>query len=260
VLIIKISYSKRLKNKNTNFSKKYYFLLTLEYLFERSVYRINIRESIFITKGKNMKILIINGSPKKNGTVAKLLKAVRDGVGEDHFCESIELYDHPINICTACMKCRETGECILPKDSAHIIGEKIRMADALIIGTPVHWGNMSSQLKILFDRNVPVFMSERPSGIPQPRQKGKPAVIVTACTTPWPFNFIAAESRGAIKAVKEVLHYGGCSYIGTIVKPGTKTNPEISQSILHKAERTGKKLAMILNKRRGKGLKHETEF
>lgn len=196
-----------------------------------------------------MKILIINGSPRKKGIIAGLLEGVRAGITGDHHCEIINIYDYRINPCIACMKCRETGKCILPEDPAHIIGEKIRMADSLVIGTPVHWGNMSAQLKMLFDRNVPVFMGERPSGMPEPRQKGKPAVIVTACSTPWPFNFIAAESRGAINAVKEILHYGGYNITGVIVKPGTKNNPEISRSLMHKAEKTGKKLGIILNKK-----------
>jgi hypothetical protein len=80
------------------------------------------------------------------------------------------------------------------------------------------------------------------NGFPVPRQKGKPAIIVTACSTPWPFNFIAAESRGAINAVKEVLHYGGYNIAGKIVKPGSKTRPEISSRLSLKAEKLGMKL------------------
>lgn len=121
------------------------------------------------------------------------------------------------------------------------IGNKIKAADGLIIGTPTHWGNMSAQLKLLFDRNVPVFMGEKPNGIPAPRQKGKLAAVVTACTTPWPFNFIFAESRGAIRAVKEVLHYGGYKFFGKVVKPGTKNSLDISQRIDAKAKRLGMK-------------------
>jgi hypothetical protein len=101
---------------------------------------------------------------------------------------------------------------------------------------------MCAPLKLLFDRNVPVFMGESPKGMPEPRQKGKRAVIVTACTTPWPFNFILPESRGAIRAVKEVLHYGGYNLVGTITKPGTKKSTEISSSLMEKAGRLGEKL------------------
>ena len=140
------------------------------------------------------------------------------------------------------MKCRPDGDCVLPEDDGHIVGRKIRNADGLIVGTPTHWGNMNSQLKIVFDRNVPVFMGEKPNGLPIPRQKGKRAAIVTACTTPWPFNFILPESRGAIRAVREVLNSGGYKIVGTITKPGTKKSKEISSSLTAKAKRLGKKL------------------
>jgi multimeric flavodoxin WrbA len=49
-------------------------------------------------------------------------------------------------------------------------------AGGIVVGTPAPWGNMSTQLKCLFDRNVPVFMGEKANGIPLPRQKGKEAM------------------------------------------------------------------------------------
>lgn len=186
-----------------------------------------------------MKILVLNGSPRKKGTVATLLKAVADGASGRHEVEWIDVYDLKMKPCIACMKCRPDGECVQPEDDAHIIGRKIKDADGLIVGTPTHWGNMSSQLKVLFDRNVPVFMGEKPNGMPLPNQKGKPAAIVTACTTPWPFNFIVAESRGAIRAVREVLHYGGYKILGKIVRPGTKTKPKIHQKLLDMSKSMG---------------------
>ena len=189
-----------------------------------------------------MKIVILNGSPRKNGTVSTLLKAVAAPLSTPHETEWIDVCRLDMKFCTACMTCRDKGTCVLPEDDAHRAGKKIQEADALVIGTPTHWGNMCAPLKLLFDRNVPVFMGESPKGMPQPRQKGKRAVIVTACTTPWPFNFILPESRGAIRAVKEVLHYGGYKLVGTITKPGTKKLNKISSSLMEKAGRLGEKL------------------
>lgn len=189
-----------------------------------------------------MKVLVLNGSPRKKGTVATLLRAVSDGAAEKYDVEWVDLYDLEMKPCIACMKCRPDNGCILPRDGAHEIGDKIREAKALIVGTPTHWGNMSTQLKTLFDRNVPVFMGEKPSGMPVPRQKGKPAIIVTACSAPWPFNFIAAESRGAIRAIREVLHYGGYKILGSVVKPGSKAKPEIPKRLMEKAKNLGKRL------------------
>lgn len=189
-----------------------------------------------------MKILVLNGSHRKNGTVASLLKSVTEPLSAEHEIEWIDVCELNMKYCTTCMVCREKETCVLPDDDAHIVGKKIQGADALVIGTPTHWGNMCAPLKLLFDRNVPVFMGESPKGMPQPRQKGKRAVVVTACTTPWPFNFILPESRGAIRAVREVLHYGGYTVVGTITKPGTKKSKEISSSLRAKAKRLGEKL------------------
>ena len=189
-----------------------------------------------------MKILVLNGSPKRNGTVATLLRAVADGAAEKHDVEWVDVYGLIMKPCIACMKCRPDSECALPEDDAHRIGLKIKEADGLVVGTPTHWGNMSAQLKLLFDRNVPVFMGEKPNGMPIPRQKGKPAVMVTACSTPWPFNFIAAESRGALHAIKEVLHYGGYKIKGKLVKPGSKSHPDLSPQLLARARNLGMRL------------------
>ena len=190
-----------------------------------------------------MKILVLNGSHRKSGTVASLLKSVTEPLLAEHEIEWIDVCKLNRKYCTTCMICREKETCILPEDDAHIVGKKIQDANALVIGTPTHWGNMCAPLKLLFDRNVPVFMGESPGGMPVPRQKGKRAVVVTACTTPWPLNFILPESRGAIRAIKEVLHYGGYKVVGTITKPGTKKSQEISSSLTTRARRLGKQLA-----------------
>ena len=189
-----------------------------------------------------MKTLVLNGSPRQSGTVASLLKSVTEPLSAEHEIVWIDVCKLNMKYCTACMACREEETCISPEDDAHRVGRQIQDADVLVIGTPTHWGNMSAPLKLLFDRNVPVFMGESVTGMPEPRQKGKRAMVVTACTTPWPFNFILPESRGAIRSVREVLHYGGYKIVGTVTKSGTKKSKEISPSLSAKAKRLGEKL------------------
>lgn len=186
-----------------------------------------------------MRFIVLNGSPRTRGTVATLLKGIVDGIDKNHDIKWIDVYGLKIQPCIGCMKCRRDGVCVLQQDDAHKVGIMIKNADGLIVGTPTHWGNMSAQLKLLFDRNVPIFMGEGSRGIPIPQQKGKLAAIAVACTTPWPFNYITAQSRGAVRAVKEVLHYGGYKILGTITKPGTKTKPEISTELINKAQKLG---------------------
>ncbi|MEN6535544.1 MAG: flavodoxin family protein, partial [Bryobacteraceae bacterium] len=188
------------------------------------------------------KLLVLNGSPKKDGTVATLLRAVVEGAAPKHEVEWIDLYDLTMQPCLGCMKCRPDGECCLPEDDAHRVGRKIREADGLIVGTPTYWGNMSSQLKTLFDRIVPAIISQQPNGIPVPRHRGKHAVIATACTTPWPANFLFHESRGAVRAVREVLSWGGYRIQGVVVQPGTKERDGASKRVIDWAKRVGQRL------------------
>ena len=92
----------------------------------------------------------------------------------------------------------------------------------LIVGTPVYWANMNGKLKCLFDRLVGVLMGESKHGIPIPLHKGKKAVIVTSCTTPFPFNYICGQSGGAVRAVNEVLKSSGFKVVKKINLSNTK--------------------------------------
>lgn len=189
-----------------------------------------------------MNIIALNGSPQKNGTVATMLRLVTSHISPEHDVKWIDVYDLKMKPCQGCMKCRSDKKCCLPQDDAEMAGETIAEADVLLVGTPTHWGNMSAQLKLLFDRNVFRFMDKNEKGMPVPLQKGKKTVIVTACNAPYPFNFISAESRGAIRAVKHVLKTAGYKIDKTISQPGTKVNSGISSGIEKKAMLAGKNL------------------
>ena len=73
-----------------------------------------------------MKILVLNGSPRRNGTVASLRKAVSQPLSAEHEVEWIDVCKLNMNFCTACMACRKKETCILPEDDAHVVGKKIQ--------------------------------------------------------------------------------------------------------------------------------------
>jgi len=74
---------------------------------------------------------------------------------------------------------------------------------------------------MLFDRWVYGMMDHSKKGFPKPLLKGKNAVIVTTCTTPWPFNLIFKQSAGTVRALKEILCWSGFKIAGVIQKGGT---------------------------------------
>lgn len=157
-----------------------------------------------------MKVLILNASPRRGGLVAKMMsEAERLCADTGYDCERVELQDADISYCSGCCRCRTAGECVLPHDDAHDIARKIEAADMLVIGTPTYWGNMAAPLKALFDRTVYVFAELPPQSFPKPKLSGRKAIIVATCSTPYPFNIIMRQSRGAVRAVNEVLHTAG---------------------------------------------------
>lgn len=185
-----------------------------------------------------MKFLILNGSPRKNGKVSHILHQIEETVIEagDEAC----FYDVSalaFKPCAGCMACRSSGTCVFPQDDAHTIARMIQECDGIIVGSPVYWGNVNGQLKCLFDRVVAVMMGESPRGIPIPLHKGKKAVIVTSCTTPFPFNILAGQTTKAEHALKEILSYSGFKVRAKIRLAGTKGMKEIPERICNAAKK-----------------------
>ena len=172
-----------------------------------------------------MTVLVLNGSPRKNGNVAKTLKNELEKFQQKNpGCEVIweNVGDLTFNFCHGCMACRSKGTCVLPNDDAHRIEAEIKNCDMLFVGTPVYWGNMNGKLKCLFDRLVTILMGESKIGIPIALHKGKKALVVTSCTTPFPFNYLCGQSTGAIRAIKEILKTSGFKIIKKVNLSNTK--------------------------------------
>lgn len=104
-----------------------------------------------------MKILAINGSPRKNANTATLLKKALDGA-EKHGAETemIHLYDLNYKGCVSCFACKlpngkSYGKCA-HKDDLKPILEKIKSADALILGSPIYFGNITGMMRSFIER------------------------------------------------------------------------------------------------------------
>jgi NAD(P)H-dependent FMN reductase len=193
---------------------------------------------------KNM-ILLLNSSPRKKGVTTSLLKIIADearAAGAD--VEWVDVNDLSIRPCIGCLKCRPDKKCILPKDDGHRIGELIEKCSGLVVGAPTYWGNMPGTLKILFERNVPVLEHYElyTWRFPKPKHKGKPAAIVTASLSPFPFNYLPSQGSGALRAVKIVLKAAGFDIRGQINVPMTRDPAHIGEYWMAKARKLGRSI------------------
>lgn len=100
-----------------------------------------------------MKIVILNGSPRKNGSTAKILHILENNLlkFDNVEVEFINLVDKNIAHCHGCCSCYKMGHCFL-KDDADSISEAISSADGIIIGSPTYASNVSGILKQFIDR------------------------------------------------------------------------------------------------------------
>ena len=177
-----------------------------------------------------MKLLVINASPRRSGCVSSMLDMVKvTAEAEGAEVSVICVADLSVRSCTGCMSCRSKLECVLPEDDAQRVLRLISEADAVVIGTPCYWGNIPGNLKVLFDRMVYGLMGESRRGMPLPLHKGKRAVIIATCSTPWPFNILFRQSRGAVNALREILKWSGFRIVATVEKGGTKASPALTE-------------------------------
>ena len=101
-----------------------------------------------------MRVLAINGSHRPNQNTATMLKLALEEVekagGETSL---LELAECKIRLCKACNKCLRRSECIIKNDDMTSIAEKMFAADAILIGSPVYFCNVTSLMKIFIDRS-----------------------------------------------------------------------------------------------------------
>lgn len=85
-------------------------------------------------------------------------------------------------------------------------------------------------------------MGETSRGIPIGLHKGKKSVIVSTCTTPYPFNIFFNQTRGVVKALKEILKWSGFKVVSAIEKGGTKQHPGLTEREMKRCRRVIHKL------------------
>lgn len=100
------------------------------------------------------KVLILSGSPRKNGNSDLLCDEFAKGANEaGHKVEKIRIAEKNIGYCRACYTCKNTGKCIIHDDMAEIL-QKIIDADVLMLASPVYFYSIDAQLKAVIDRTV----------------------------------------------------------------------------------------------------------
>ena len=117
-----------------------------------------------------MKILVLNGSPKKKSDTYRLTDAFLKGLNRDgqHEVNIVNVIEKKIAPCRGCFGCwqRGDGHCIIADDQNTIL-DLYREADVIIWSFPLYCYGMPSPLKAVLDRTIPLVkmrMVQHPDG------------------------------------------------------------------------------------------------
>ena len=122
-----------------------------------------------------MKVLLVNGSPHKEGCTFTALSEVEKALNQEKIdTEIFWIQNKPVGGCIACNQCSEIGKCAFD-DVVNAFRLKAHKADGFIFGTPVHYAAASGNMTSFMDR---LFYSElRSSGGKTFRMKPAAAVL-----------------------------------------------------------------------------------
>ncbi len=99
-----------------------------------------------------MKVVLINGSPRKNGCTARALREVETQLQKNGIeTEWFHVGNKPISGCIACGACKKTGRCAV-SDDVNQCAALIADADGLVVGSPVHYAGASGAITSFMDR------------------------------------------------------------------------------------------------------------
>lgn len=105
-----------------------------------------------------MKVLGINGSPRKAGNTTILINTIfeeleNNGIQTELICLA-DLKIEPCKLCVgkSCMACREKQSCVFTNDDFGMLAEKVSEADGLIFGSPTYGANITNEMNTFLGR------------------------------------------------------------------------------------------------------------
>ncbi len=99
-----------------------------------------------------MKVLIINGSPRKDGNTSIAIREMEKIFAESGVeFETMQIGDQDIRGCKACGACKKLGRCIF-NDAVNEAAPKFEEADGLVIASPVYYASANGTLISFMDR------------------------------------------------------------------------------------------------------------
>jgi multimeric flavodoxin WrbA len=188
------------------------------------------------------KILIISGSPKKDGNTVSLITWFMEGAkskGAEVEVVHAAFLKSKTNGCLSCRKCQNSVEykCVIQDEVTPVLG-KMQKAEVIVMATPLYFFSASAQIKIIFDRMFSLYKWDNKAGTMETPLKGKTLVVLAS----------AYENTGLDcleKPFKLTADYTGMSFESLLI-PDAGVSGEIRKllpEVRARAEALGRRVA-----------------
>jgi multimeric flavodoxin WrbA len=198
-----------------------------------------------------IKVVGIAGSYRKGKTIDSIVSAVLEGAkAKGAETKKIYLIDKHIEFCTNCRSCAQEkvkgrrGKCVHDDDMEGILAE-IDEADAVVLGAPINFGNVTAIMKRFIERLIPYSYwpwGKAVAPVYRIKKVDKKAVTVTSSACPAFIGRILMP--GALSMMKKAARVMGAKvvkslYFGPVC---SDKDSKLSEKALLKAQRAGEEL------------------
>jgi multimeric flavodoxin WrbA len=186
-------------------------------------------------------ILGICGSGRKEGNTRALVEEVLKGTGMQS--ELVWLYDINVGYCDGCMRCAMEGGC-WQKDGMTDLYKKMIDCEAMVIGSPCYYGDVSGMVKSMMDRSIALgYMgvgkeSESPMHRGRKPLAGKPAAILSAVA--------GHGAERALETMESFINFGEMQLVGKLAAVTMMRDVREMKDIMDEARGLGVKIKEAL--------------
>ncbi len=187
------------------------------------------------------KILVLSGSPRKNGNTAALVDWFAEGARSKGALVEIvrtAFLKYKSNGCNACRACQKMADytCVID-DEAQPVLARMAKVDVIVMATPLYFFGASAQLKLVFDRMFSLYKWDNQAGTMQTPLKGKTMVLLASA-----FEDVGLEDLA--KPFVLTAKYTGMKFLSLLVpNAGVSGDIKNKPGIRRKAMALGKKVA-----------------
>ncbi len=180
----------------------------------------------------NKNILIITGSPRKNGNSELLADAfIRGAQNAGHLTTKFQAGKKNIRACIACNKCYTKGKACIFNDDFNSLAPLIENADVIVFSTPLYWFSFPAQIKTAIDKIYALFIGKRDIKIKE--------CVLLVCAETGDMN----DFDGIVRSYELIYSYTKWTNRGIQLVPHVNEEGDILRTdALVKAEEFGRKL------------------